>query len=125
MPGATLKRPMGSGSNVKHVAVVGPQALLHEAAGLQLQGAEVAGGAQLRRQMELDKVPGGIRMRQECLKSGVMGSPASTQRLIQRNVGRNPPSPRFFLILSALPHINTLSQRVSCGEIPYCSPLPG
>lgn len=56
-------------------------------------------------------------------KKGEFGSPISTERLVQRYIVRKPCHPRYwFYVLSALPPINVLFQRASCGEIPYCSP---
>lgn len=57
---------------VKYFAVVGAQTLFHKAAGFELQRAEVADGAKLRRQMQLDKVPGGVGVRQESFEGRIV-----------------------------------------------------
>ena len=50
---------------IKHIAVAGPQIILNETAGLQLQRRQVADIQQGRRQMQHHKIPGGFRLRKK------------------------------------------------------------
>ena len=59
---------------VEDVAEILAEVILNERAGFQFQRAEVADGLQLSGQMQLHKIPGNIRLRQELPERGIVGS---------------------------------------------------
>ncbi len=58
---------------VEDVAEILAEIILNERAGLQFQRAEIADGPQLCRQMQLHKIPGNLRLRQELPERGIVG----------------------------------------------------
>jgi hypothetical protein len=58
---------------VEDVAEILAEVILNERAGFQFQRAEVADGLQLCGQVQLHKIPGNIRLRQELPERGIVG----------------------------------------------------
>lgn len=81
---------------VENVAEILAEIILNERAGFQLQCAELADCAQFCGQMQLHKIPGNIRLRQELPERGIVGggvlffffiSPGSESKRTVKDVG--------------------------------------